>query len=105
MRDARTSKPVERMPGMCPSAVHSQLRNMRLMAPVTQRWCLLPLGPKIQTLGIIIFTSNQLEIDNSTSNEPVVGVLYDFPKPNVEITRIENTPKFYWRFRVELSSS
>lgn len=103
--DSKASKPIERIPGMCPSAVNSKLRHMRSMAVSTQRWCMLPLGPKIQTLGIIIFTSNQLEIDNVASREPTVGILYDFPKPNAEITSISNSPAYYWTFRVENHNS
>ena len=101
MRDHYTTNPIERVPGMCPSSVNSYLKDLRSLAAPTQRWCFLPLGPKIQTLGAMIFTSNQLEIDNESCVEPTVGVLYDFPKPNAEITRIDNTPSYYWRFLLE----
>lgn len=100
-QDSHSITPVNRMAGMCPSTVHSQLRDIRSRAPREQRWCLLPLGPKIQTLGAIIFTCNQLEVDTDEEIEPTVGVLYDFPKPNVDITRIETPPKYYWKFCVE----
>lgn len=92
--------PIERMAGMCPATTNSQLRFIRSKYPKEQRWCLLPLGPKIQTLGAILFTSNQLEADNEMNIEPTVGILYDFPKPNKDMTAIETPPKFYWKFRV-----
>ena len=92
--------PIERMAGMCPATTNSQLRFIRSKAPQSQRWCLLPLGPKMQTLGAIIFASNQLEADNENDIEPTVGILYDFPKPNKDMAVIETSPKFYWKFRV-----
>lgn len=102
MQDRVSTTPIERMAGMCPATVNAQLRRLRGTAANHQRWCLLPLGPKIQTLGAIIFTSNQLEIDNNLSIEPTVGILYDFPKPNADMTRVENSPKYYWRFELEV---
>lgn len=92
--------PIERMAGMCPATTNSQLRFIRSKVPNNQRWCILPLGPKIQTLGAIIFASNQLEADNEQDIEPTVGILYDFPKPNKDMAIIETPPQFYWKFRV-----
>jgi len=102
LQDRLPETPIERMAGMCPATTNSQLHHIRAKAPSSQRWCLLPLGPKIQTLGAIVFTSNQLEIDNKNNNEPTVGMLYDFPKPNKDMTVIQNPPKFYWKFRIEV---
>jgi hypothetical protein len=100
LQDRRPDTPIERIAGMCPATTNSQLRFIRSKMPKSQRWCLLPLGPKIQTLGVIIFTSNQLEVDNKLNNEPTVGVLYDFPKPNKDMAVIERPPNFYWKFRI-----
>lgn len=104
MQDQSSSTPIARMAGMCPATVNSQLRTIRSRVSSQQRWCLLPLGPKIQTLGALIFTTNQLQIDTSNSVEPTVGVLYDFPTPNRDIVRIENQPKYYWKFHIEAMS-
>lgn len=100
LQDGRQEAPIKRMAGMCPATTNAQLRFLRSKADISQRWCLLPLGPRIQTLGAIIFASNQLEYDNDNNREPTVGILYDFPKPNKDMTTIENPPKFYWKFRI-----
>jgi len=100
--DRRPDTPIERVAGMCPATTNSQLRYFRAKTPSEQRWCLLPLGPKIQTLGALIFTSNQLEIDNKFGQEPTVGVLYDFPKPDINMAQIDGVPKFYWKFNISV---
>lgn len=102
LQDKQPDTPIERMAGMCPATTNAQLRYIRSKAPKSQRWCLLPLGPRIQSLGAIIFTSNQLESDNNKNEEPTVGVLYDFPKPNKDMAVIEKKPMFYWKFRIGL---
>jgi hypothetical protein len=102
LQDRKSITPIERMAGMCPATINSQLRNIRSKISKKQRWCLLPLGPKIQTLGAILFTSNQLEIDNKVNNEPTVGILYDFPKPNKEMAKIEKKPNFFWKFSIRV---
>ena len=100
LQDRRADTPIERMAGMCPSTINSQLRSIRAKAPETQRWCLLPLGPKIQTLGAMVFTSNQLDFDSNQNTEPMVGVLYDFPKPDQDMAVINKPPKYYWKFSI-----
>ena len=100
LQGKRQETSIIRMAGMCPSTTLSQLQDIRNKMPEKQRWCLLPLGPKIQTLGALVFTSNQLEITNKENSEPMVGVLYDFPKPNKDMAGIEKLPQYYWKFKI-----
>lgn len=92
-------EPILRVSGICPSTVSSVFTHM--YKSIDERWCFIPLGPRIQTLGTLIFTSNQLNKDLKLEREPRIGILYDFPSPKPSSTTMKSKPENTWQFNIE----
>lgn len=89
-----------RVPGICPSAAASLLTD-KFQKAAAERWCILPLGPRVLSLGILMFVSNSLERDTQSSAEPKVGVLYDFPEPIADETEMDIDAEYVWRYTLK----
>jgi len=97
-KDSR-SEPILRISAICPSTVFSNFTHM--YRSLDERWCFLPLGPRIQTLGTLIFASNQLDHDTELEREPRIGILYDFPEPKPDSTVMLSQPENIWQFKIQ----